>query len=117
MEKDFKAESSLICKAAGRMEVHDDSGWGEMMGCGDDTRYTARKNQLSNHDWSIQYSRKRSKAGLPLLPTRRNPVDACQVAEATGNRKMKLSMLICNNIIIVSMKESYGVATIPATAS
>jgi hypothetical protein len=59
----------------------------------------ARKNQLLNHDLSIKYSRQWSKAGPPLSPTCRKPVDACQVhqtksekAEATGNKKMKPSM-------------------------
>ena len=33
-------------------------------------------------------------------------------AEATGDQKMKLSLRICNN----SMKETYGVAIVPATA-
>ena len=30
--------NSLIFKADGRMEVHDDSGWREVMGCGAETR-------------------------------------------------------------------------------
>ncbi len=62
---------------------------------------------------SIRYCRKWSKAGPPLSPTRRKPIDACQVHRTerenlvgTGNRKMKLIMQIRNN----SMEETYGVA-------
>ena len=73
-----------------------------------------------NHDSSIKYSRKWSKAGPPLSPTRRKPVDACQVHRTesenlagTGNRKMKLIMRIRTK----SMEETYGVALVPATAS
>ena len=37
-ERDVYAVNSLIFKADGRMEVHDDSGWREVMGCGAETR-------------------------------------------------------------------------------
>jgi hypothetical protein len=37
-ERDVIAVNSLIFKADGRMEVHDDSGWREVMGCGAETR-------------------------------------------------------------------------------
>ncbi len=73
------------------------------------------------HDLSIKYSRKWSKAGPPLSPMRRKPVDACQVhwterEEAMiekGNQKITLgSMRICNN----SMEEVHGVKIVCATA-
>ena len=43
-ERDFIAENSLICKADGGIEVHDDSGWREVMGCGAETRQHVKIN-------------------------------------------------------------------------
>ena len=45
-ERDSVAENSLICKADrdGGIEVHDDSGWSEVIGCGADTRQHVKIN-------------------------------------------------------------------------